>query len=110
MQCQQICAPVYVLGGVILPLIIALIVIVALKYKNNASDKQQFLNNLLFYLLLALLAYFLINWLCEKRYTSTANLVAFLPFLAYIYTGYMFVKSDDCMNTVNSLFTNCLQV
>jgi hypothetical protein len=110
MKCTLMCPQVYIFGGVILPLIIGLIVIVLLKYKNNASDKQDFLNNLLFYLLLALLAYFLINWLCEKEYNSTATVVSFLPFLAYIYTGYMFVKSDDCMNAVNSLFTDCLKL
>lgn len=56
------------------------------------------------------MGYFLINWLCEKRYIMTANLVAFLPFLAYIYTGFMFVKSSDCMDAVNGIFSECLKI
>jgi hypothetical protein len=98
------------MAGVVLPLIIALVIIVALKFKNNSDDKKLFLSNLLFYLLLLILAYFFINWLCEKRYETTANVVAFLPFLAYIYTGYMFVHSNDCMDAVNAVFTDCLKV
>lgn len=104
------CSPVYIFAGVILPLIIGLLVIVVLKFKNKADDKKEFLNNLLFYLLLIIMGYFLINWLCEKRYNMTANLVAFLPFLAYIYTGFMFVKSSDCMDAVNGIFSECLKI
>ena len=110
MECSNICIPVYIFAGVILPLIIGLIVIVVLKFKNKADDKKDFLNNLLFYLLLIIMGYFLINWLCEKRYNMTANLVAYLPFLAYIYTGYMFVKSSDCMDAVNGIFSECLKI
>lgn len=104
------CSPVYIFAGVILPLIIGLIVIVVFKFKNKSDDKKEFLNNLLFYLLLVILGYFLINWLCEKRYNMTANLVAFLPFLAYIYTGYMFVKSSECNDAVNGIFSECLKI
>lgn len=104
------CSPVYIFAGVILPLIIGLLVIVILKFKNKADDTKEFLNNLLFYLLLIFMGYFLINWLCEKRYNMTANLVAFLPFLAYIYTGYMFVKSSSCMDAVNGIFSECLKI
>ncbi len=110
MQCSTICPPVYVMGGVVLPLIIGLIVVVIFKFKNNSSDKNIFLNNLLFCLLLLLVAYFLINWLCEKRYDTTANAVAFLPFLAYIYTGYMFVNSSDCNDGINMVFKECLKL
>jgi ABC-type transport system involved in cytochrome c biogenesis permease subunit len=109
MECSNICPPVYIFAGVVLPLIIGLLVIVILKFKSKASDKKVFLNNLLFYLLLIILAYFLLNWLCENRYFATSNLIAFLPFLAYIYTGYMFVKSPDCMKAVNSIFSKCLK-
>ena len=110
MECSNICTPVYIFAGVILTIIIGLIVIVLLKFKNKADDKKDFLNNLLFYLLLIIMGYFLINWLCEKRYNMTANLVAYLPFLAYIYTGYMFVKSSDCMDAVNGIFSECLKI
>lgn len=110
MYCSNICTPVYVMAGVVLPLIIALVIIVILKFKNDSPDKKKFLSNLLFYLLLLILAYFLINWLCETRYETTANVVAFLPFLAYIYTGYMFVNSSDCMDAVNGVFAECLKV
>jgi hypothetical protein len=110
MQCSTFCPPVYVMGGVVLPLIIGLFVIVILKFKNNSDDKKQFLNNLLFYLLLLMFAYFLINWLCENRYDTTARAVAFLPFLAYIYTGYMFVNSSDCTDGINIVFKECLKL
>ena len=110
MYCSNICTPVYVMAGVVLPLIIALVIIVIFKFKNNADDKNKFLSNLLFYLLLLIVAYFLLNWLCEKGYESTTQLLVFLPFLAYIYTGYMFVHSDNCMNAVNSVFSECLKV
>jgi hypothetical protein len=104
------CAPVYIFLGVVLPLIIALSVIVILKFKNKAADKKDFLNSLLFYLLLISLGYFMINWLCEKKYMMTANLVSFLPFIAYIYSGYMFIKSPDCMKSLNGVFNECLKM
>jgi peptidoglycan/LPS O-acetylase OafA/YrhL len=98
------------MAGVVLPLIIGLVIIVIFKFKNNASDKKKFLSTLLFYLLLLIVAYFLINWLCENGFETTSQLVAFLPFLAYIYTAYMFIHSDDCMNAVNGIFSDCLKV
>jgi hypothetical protein len=110
MNCSNICPPVYIFAGVVLPLIIGLLVIVILKFKTKATDKKVFLNNLLFYLLLIIMSYFLINWLCENRYNTTANVIAFLPFVGYIYTGYMFVKSSDCMDAVNAIFSECLKI
>lgn len=35
------CSPVYIFAGVILPLIIGLLVIVVLKFKNKADDKKN---------------------------------------------------------------------
>lgn len=110
MNCSNICSPIYILGGVVLPLLMGLLVIVILKYKNKADDRNRFLNNFLSYLLLLVVAYFLINWLCENKYILTANLIAFLPFLGYIYTGYMFVNSSDCMDVVNGIFNKCLKI
>jgi CDP-diglyceride synthetase len=110
MDFSNMCPPVYIFGGIILPLLVALTVIVIMKYKRNSSDKKNFLSTLLFYLLLALLFYFLINWLCENKYSMTANFVAFLPFLAYIYVGYMFVNSEDCMSSITTMFKQCLKI
>ena len=109
MYCTEYCSSVYIFGGIILPLLIALLVIVVLKYKNNASDKKEFMGSLLFYLLLTLILYFLLNWLCENRYMTTANIIAFLPIILYAYTGYMFVNSTDCMNGIKTIYNSCLK-
>ena len=80
-----------------------------MKYKNRSNDKGSFLKMFLGYSLIIIFAYYLLNWLCESEYIKTAWVISVLPVIAYAYTGYMFVASADCMNSVNSLINKCLK-
>ncbi len=109
MYCTEICAPTHVYLGMVFPLLISLLVVVIMKYKNRSDDKGKFFKLFLGYALGVLIAYYLLNWLCETEYNKTAWVIAVLPLVAYAYTGYMFVTSTDCMNSVNGLINHCLK-
>ena len=109
MYCTEVCAPTHVYLGMVFPLLIALLVIVIMKYKNSSNDKGYFFKMFFGYALGVLIAYYLLNWLCETEYNKTAWLIAVLPIVAYAYTGYMFVNNSDCMNSVNGLINYCLK-
>jgi hypothetical protein len=109
MYCTTVCAPTHVYLGVVFPLLITLLVIVVMKYKNAANDKARFFKLFIGYALAVLIAYYLLNWLCESEFTNVAWVIAVLPIIAYAYTGYMFVTSTDCMNSINGIMSQCLR-
>jgi apolipoprotein N-acyltransferase len=91
------------------PLLITMIIIVLLKFRRNVDDKKKFFTTLLVFSLIFLIFYLLLNWLCEKEMYVISWVVALLPIVAYMYTGYMFINSEDCMKGINLVINSCLK-
>jgi hypothetical protein len=109
MFCSSLCSSTYVFIGMIVPLLVLMITIVLLKFRRNADDKKKFFTILLIYSLVFLIFYLLLNWLCDKEIHILAWIISLLPIIAYMYTGYMFINSDDCMRGINLVINSCLK-
>jgi len=103
----MVCTQGYVFTGAILPVILGLMLLVGLSYNKNRSLSIHLGKRLVLSIVVAIILFFFIGWVCEIGWSLVSWILAFVPILVYLYIFYNIVSNDRCTGTAISMLNEC---
>lgn len=98
----------YLYLGISSPLVLALFVITLIKLMKSSPQRSFFVKIFLLTVLVVILYNWLIKWVIHKNYQTVGWVLATLPLLSVVFMAYYYVVHDKCVNSVHSVFSECL--
>lgn len=103
----MVCIQGYVFSGAILPIVLGLILLAGLSYNKNRSLSIYLGKRLVASIVVAIILFFFIGWVCEIGWSLVSWILAFVPILVYLYIFYNIVSNDKCTITAISMLNEC---
>jgi len=101
----------YLYLGISSPLILSLFVITLIKLMKNSTQRNLFVKLFLLAVFIVILYNYIIKRVAHNKlwvWQTSGWVLACLPLLTVVYMAYYYVTHDKCLNSVHSVFSECL--
>lgn len=75
---------------------------------KSSTQRNLFVKLFLLAVLIVVVYNWFIKWVVSKNYQTTGWVLACIPLLTVVFMAYYYVTHDKCLNSVHSVFSECL--